>query len=153
LVLYRHGLYVIGGRLTNVEDDVRSAPIRVFAIERFADAEHVRTRDFTTPSDLNLRRVLARGFGPHIGEPDVSHQVVIEFSPAKALFVSSREWHPSQQLERTPNGALRLTFTCADLAPVVSWILEWGPHAKVLEPSGLAEKVVRELRGALARYD
>ena len=30
-----------------------------------------------------------------------------------------------------------------------SWILEWGPHAKVIEPPELVDEVVRELRGAL----
>jgi predicted DNA-binding transcriptional regulator YafY len=35
---------------------------------------------------------------------------------------------------------------------MVSWIPEWGPHARVFEPAELVEDVVRELQGALRRY-
>ncbi|MDQ3298040.1 MAG: WYL domain-containing protein [Myxococcota bacterium] len=35
----------------------------------------------------------------------------------------------------------------------MSWIHEWGPHAKVIEPLELRQEVTRELRGALAQYD
>jgi len=29
-----------------------------------------------------------------------------------------------------------LSFRCTNLVPVVSWVLEWGPHARVIEPKG-----------------
>jgi proteasome accessory factor B len=153
MILYRHGLYVVGARLKAAGDGVRTAPTRMFAIERFATAEHLRAHAFEIPADLNLRKLLARGFGPHIGDSDgVLHEVVIEFSRERAVYVSSREWHPTQQLQELPNGRLRLTFTCADVAPVVSWILEWGPHARVVAPERLVESVKRELEEARAQY-
>jgi predicted DNA-binding transcriptional regulator YafY len=152
MILYRHGLYVIGGTLDRVDDDARTAPIRIFAVERFAEAEHVRSREFVIAPELNLRKLLQRGFGPHIGDTDATHEVTIEFSREKALLASSREWHVTQQLAKLPDGRLRLTFSCADLAPVVSWILEWGPHARVTEPSELVAMVATELRAASAQY-
>src|SRR5205823_4512088 len=143
---------VLAGRLKTADDDPCTAPVRVFAIERFADAEHMRAHEFAIPPDLNLHKVLERGFGPHIGDSETLHEVIVEFTREKALFVSSREWHRTQRLEQTADGALRLTFTCAELAPVVSWILEWGPHARALSPPELVEGVTRELREALQRY-
>jgi len=80
------------------------------------------------------------------------HEVVVEFTREMAVFVSSREWHPTQQLDQNADGTIRLSFTCAELAPVVSWILEWGPQAKVLAPPALVAKVTEELEQALARY-
>jgi predicted DNA-binding transcriptional regulator YafY len=35
----------------------------------------------------------------------------------------------------------------------VSWVLEWGKRARVVEPPELAERVREELEGALAQYD
>ncbi len=152
MILYRHGLYVIGARLTSADADAAEAPVRVFAVERFAQAEHLRWSEFTIPPEFNVRRVLRRGFGPHIGDGDTTHTVVVEFTREKALLVSSREWHPTQQLETTSTGALQLTFTCADLAPVVSWILEWGPHARAIAPGALVRAVTAELEQACAQY-
>jgi len=47
---------------------------------------------------------------------------------------------------------MRLSFTCTNLMPVVSWILQWGPHAKVIEPSELAAMVIDELERARQQY-
>ncbi len=65
--------------------------------------------------------------------------------------VRARLWHRTQQFHETANG-LRLEFTCSNLRPVVSWVLEWGPYAKVIEPRELVEQVSRELRDALSLY-
>jgi len=52
-----------------------------------------------------------------------------------------------------PDGGVRLAFTCASLIPVVSWILEWGPHARAIEPPELVAQVIAELDGARRNYD
>ena len=43
-------------------------------------------------------------------------------------------------------------MTIGNLTQVVSWVLEWGARAKVLEPPELVEAVRKELTGALALY-
>lgn len=79
-------------------------------------------------------------------------RVVVEFSKEKAGLVEARVWHPDQELERLPNGRLRLHFTVSNLTPIVSWVLEWGPHARALAPTDLVDAVVEELRRAQAQY-
>ena len=76
------------------------------------------------------------------GDP---RRVVIEFSREKAPLVRARVWHPTQALEDLPDGRVRFSFACIELTPVVSWVLEWGPHAQVLEPADLRETVISEL--------
>jgi predicted DNA-binding transcriptional regulator YafY len=44
-------------------------------------------------------------------------------------------------------------MTVGNLTPVVSWVLEWGKRARVIEPAELAERAREELGGALAQYD
>jgi predicted DNA-binding transcriptional regulator YafY len=36
---------------------------------------------------------------------------------------------------------------------LVRFVLEWGDTCKVLGPTGLRDRVVAELRGALAHYE
>ncbi len=78
--------------------------------------------------------------------------MIVEFSAEKAHLVSSREWHPTQEVTKLPQGRVRLSFLAPSLAPIVSWVLEWGPHARAIAPSGLVEQVVRELDAARAQY-
>lgn len=124
----------------------------MFAIERFVEAEHLRKRTFEVPSDFKIDDVLHGAFGVHVGDPAQARRVVVEFSAEKVDLVAGRIWHPTQELTRVAGGRLRLTFTCTNLVPVVSWILQWGPHAKVIEPSELVAAVIDELERARGLY-
>jgi predicted DNA-binding transcriptional regulator YafY len=152
MAMYRHGLYAIGSRLKAPDDDVAKAPLGVFAIERFSDAEYLRQYTFAIPDDAPLRKILEGAFGPHLPDADGPHDVVVEFSAEKAHLVSSRDWHPSQRVNKLRDGRISLAFRAPSLAPLVSWILEWGPHARAVAPSPLVERIKRELDEARAQY-
>jgi predicted DNA-binding transcriptional regulator YafY len=152
LAMYRHGLYAIGARLKEPDADLEAASLGVFAIERFIEAEHLKQFSFKIPEDARVREVLEGSFGPHLPDATGPHDVTVEFSAEKANLVSSREWHPSQQAHKLDDGRVRLSFRAPSLAPLVSWILEWGPHARAVAPPALAENVRNELVAALAQY-
>ena len=80
LAMYRHGLYAIGARLETPDDDVRAAPLGVFALERFSDAEYVKQHTFEIPADSRVRSVLEGAFGPHLPDAGGPHDVVVEFT-------------------------------------------------------------------------
>jgi proteasome accessory factor B len=151
MLLYRHGLYIVGARMSEHGTEARS--VGVFAVERFRDAEHLRGASFEVPRDFDVEDVLHGAFGIHIATPDRAQRVVVEFKKEKAALVAARQWHATQRLEKTADGGIRLEFTCTNIAPVVSWVLEWGPHARVIEPDELVAVVREELRAAVARYD
>lgn len=153
LVVFKHGLYVVGRTLESAKAGLAIPPGEpdVFAAERFSEADH--TKDpFVVPADFRIDDVLGSAFEIHVGNPANSKRVVIEFSKERAVYVRAREWHRSQTIEELPGGALRLTLTCVNFAPIVSWVLEWGPHARVIEPAELVDIVVAELDGARALY-
>jgi predicted DNA-binding transcriptional regulator YafY len=152
LAMYRHGLYAIGARLTDATDEVASAPLGVFAIERFSEVDYLKAHPFEIPSDSNVRDVLTGAFGPHLPDGAEPHVVIIEFTAEKAHLVSSRAWHPTQEVTRLAHGRVRLTLRVPSLTPIVSWVLEWGPHACAIAPPALVERVIRELDGARAQY-
>jgi predicted DNA-binding transcriptional regulator YafY len=154
LLLYRHGLYAVGssGREPTIDTTDWRSTLAVFAVERFTAADHIRASTFAVPSDFKIDDVLHGAFGVHVGDPAAAKRVEVEFGPDKAALVEGRLWHQTQRLERMPAGGVRLSFTVVDLRPVVSWILEWGPHARVLAPPELVVDVRNELSEALRHY-
>jgi predicted DNA-binding transcriptional regulator YafY len=155
MAIYKHGLYVIGSELGAAADGKaieNGTQIRVYAVERFTDAEHLRKAPFVPPADFRIAKFLDGAFGIHAGASEPPAEVVVEFSAARAAFVRARIWHPTQIIDELPGGGLRLSFRCANLVPVVSWILEWGPHARAVAPAVLVERVIAEIDGARALY-
>ena len=153
MVVHKHGLYVLGALVAD-PDDIGALPDRptVFAAERFVDAEHMRRNGFSPPSTYRLATALHGAFGIYVGDPGDATAVEIEFSKERATYARSRTWHPSQTIEELPNGHVRLRFTCVNLTPVVSWVLEWGPHARAMSPPVLVNMIVTEMDAARALY-
>jgi predicted DNA-binding transcriptional regulator YafY len=155
MLLYKHGLYVVGCRLREPADGKAIAPgtpIAVYAVERFTDAEALRKAPFVAPAGFRIAEILNGAFGIHVTGDAAPHRVVIEFSAERAAYVRARVWHPTQTFEELADHRVRLAFTCASLIPVVSWVLEWGPYARVIEPPALVADVVAELEAARRAY-
>lgn len=155
MLLYRQGLYVVGALLSDrkaatVADNWREH-LGVFAVERFIEVDALRDA-FDVPHDFHLDEVLHGAFGIHVKPEHETMRVVIEFSKEKAALVRARVWHPTQEVEELSNGRLRFSFECTNMTPVVSWVLEWGPHARAVEPPQLRMRVMRELDQARAQY-
>jgi predicted DNA-binding transcriptional regulator YafY len=153
MVMYRHGLYVIGARLASATATTIGAPRGMFAIERFTEAEHLRAHTFEIDPAFDVAHELDDAFGPHLADEAGPHDVIVEFSRERALYASSRTWHKSQQIEPRPDGRVRISFRVRHLASVVSWVLEWGPHARAIAPEGLVTQVRSELGAAQAQYE
>jgi predicted DNA-binding transcriptional regulator YafY len=121
--------------------------IRNFAAERI--------RSFT-PTDKGFTPVpqgdgspFAASLGVNDGRPE---RVEIEFAPRVARYIREREWHASQRLQDLPDGGVRLTMkVCRDWA-LRSWVLGFGPHARVIAPSALAEEILEQLEEAHDGY-
>jgi len=141
-VWYRSGgLYVVG-------HDHRSGEIRTFAVDRIGS---IRTTDarFTPPDDFDFDRWNASAFGV-VHEP--ATRVRIEFDRAWATHVEERTWHPSQRLRRLRGGRVELEMEVGGTSELRSWVLSFGPGARVLEPAALRDEVRRALADALAGY-
>jgi len=120
--------------------------MRTFATERIQTLEITDER--FTPRPLPSEP-FADSLGVNTGNPE---PVEIEFDSAAADFITSREWHPSQQMEPRPNGALLVRLqVCVD-RPLLRWILSFGPSARVVYPDDLAQTVYEHLEAARDRY-
>lgn len=154
MAIHKHGLYVVARRLKRPEDGAQLTSARdvsTFAVERFAEAEHLRAFPFTTPADFDLNAIMHDAFGVHLPTSDEPTRVIVEFSKERATYARARVWHKTQQIRKLPDGRIRVEFeTRAPLDPIVSWVLSWGPHALPIEPPALVAQVVAELDAARA---
>lgn len=143
LVLYRDAIYAVGYHCERQE-------IRTFLLDRMRATECSTTERFELPADFDIDDYFQGELG--IWRSDEKHRIVIDFDAEAAEYVRGRRVHPSQRLALLPGGGIRSTMVVGNLIPVVSWILEWGPRAKVVEPVELVERVKQELTMALAKY-
>lgn len=143
LVLYRDSIYCVGHHVDRKE-------IRTFVLDRMRDTQTAITERFELPADFVVEQYFQGEFG--IWRDKTPHKIVVEFDAQAADYVRMRTVHASQKLSSIAGGGLRLTMTVGNLLPVVSWVLEWGPRARVIEPPELVERVKAELEAALAHY-
>lgn len=121
--------------------------VRTFAVDRIASVS-LEKQSFT-PAQQVGDDVFANSLGVNTGPAE---RVDIEFAASVAPFVRARVWHPSQQLREEPEGRLMMSMdVCHDWA-LRSWILSWGPFARVVTPAVLAQEIRSDLASAFARY-
>jgi predicted DNA-binding transcriptional regulator YafY len=121
--------------------------VRTFAVERIQEISLLEER-FTAIEELP-DAAFPHSLGVHSGPPE---HVEIEFEAAVADYVRARAWHPSQQLREGETGRVIVTLdVCRDRA-LHSWILSFGPFARVLAPAALASEIAEQFEEARARY-
>jgi len=121
--------------------------VRTFAMERLSELSLLE--ETFTPIEELPEEAFPHSLGVHSGPPE---RVEIEFQPAVSAYVRARTWHPSQQLRETDAGGVALTLdVCLDRA-LSSWILSFGPFARVTAPVGLANDIASQFEEARAQY-
>jgi predicted DNA-binding transcriptional regulator YafY len=143
LVLHRDSIYCVGFHVEKRE-------IRTFVLDRMRDTQCAVTERFDLPDDFQIDDYFQGELG--VWRSEKRQRVVIDFDAHAAEYVRMRKVHSTQKLASIAGGGVRLTMTVGNLNPVVSWVLEWGPRARVVEPEELVERVAAELSQALAGY-
>jgi predicted DNA-binding transcriptional regulator YafY len=121
--------------------------VRTFAVDRISSVS-LEKQTFTPKVPIG-EDVFANSLGVNTGPAE---RVDVEFDRRVAAYVRARVWHASQQLKDEPDGRLLLTMNvCHDWA-LRSWILGWGPFARVVSPPALATAIQGDLESARGRY-
>lgn len=79
-------------------------------------------------------------------------RIEIEFDVQIARHIQSRDWHPTQQLRTDVDGSVRLTVDLCPDRMLRRWILSFGPLARVVSPTTLAERIIEELDATRRKY-
>ncbi len=123
-VVYAHGgLYLVA-----YVPEYRET--RTFAVERI-ERLGLLDETFDPPADLSAA-VFPHSLGVNQGEPE---RIELEFDARIAPYVVERRWHPSQKVQTRPDGSLRMTLRVCDDPALRTWILGFGPLARVVAPA------------------
>jgi predicted DNA-binding transcriptional regulator YafY len=120
--------------------------LRTFAVERIQSLS--MSEDRFDPVDLP-EDAFAHSLGVNQGPPE---RIQIVFEPHIARYVKQRIWHSSQRTEETEDGTLSMTLdVCNDWA-LRSWILGFGPLARVISPPELVRQILDEADRTRLQY-
>ena len=122
--------------------------VRTFAVDRIASAS-LEKQTFTSQQAVG-DDVFANSLGVNTGPAE---RVEIEFDARVAPYVRARVWHPSQQIEDVKDGGVSVTLNVCHDWGLRSWILSWGPFARVVSPPRLAKEIHADLEAAGNEYD
>jgi len=120
---------------------------RTFAVNRIRQVS-LREERFAKEEALD-GDAFPHSLGIHQGPPV---HVEIEFTREVAPYIKEREWHRSQRLTEHADGRVTIALDVCDDWALRSWILGFGPRARVVAPAALAEAIRTDLEEAAARY-
>ncbi len=122
--------------------------MRTFAVDRIRRLT-ARDESFEVVEDLG-ESVFPHSIGIHVGEPE---RVEVTFTSDAAPYIQERVWHPSQTVELRKDGSVVLVLNVCTDAALRSWILSFGPAARVCSPAHLATAIADALSGAREQYN
>ena len=121
-------------------------PIKDLRLDQIQDLKLTRER-FPKPA-FDVRAYTQSRFRAFGGDgPPVC--VRVRFSPAKAGFIRRTRRHPTQRVEECPDGSVVWQVEVPISEDLVHFIVGYGPHARVLEPEALRQRVVVWAQGAV----
>jgi predicted DNA-binding transcriptional regulator YafY len=120
--------------------------LRTFAVDRIRSLSVTEER--FEPVET-VEDAFAHSLGVHQGTPE---QIEILFEPRIARYVKDRMWHASQAVHENADGTVRLTLNVSNDPALRSWIMGFGPLARVVSPQSLAEQILEEAEATRDRY-
>jgi len=123
--------------------------LRSFAVDAILRAEVIQ-KAARNVSEKTLDQVLGSGYGIFSGRSVTWAK--LKFSPERARWVQSEEWHPRQRGRLLRGGAWLLEVPYSDPRELTMDILKHGREVEVLGPAALRQSVRAELEAAAARY-
>ena len=142
LVHYRDNWYL--DAWCHLRNELRS--FSVDAIERAEILDKV-AKDV---AEKRLDEVLGSGYGIFSGNK--VQWAVLRFTPERARWVASEQWHPKQKGKMLEDGSYELQIPYADNRELIMDIMKYGGDCQVIEPTALREHVADELQRGLANY-
>jgi predicted DNA-binding transcriptional regulator YafY len=120
--------------------------VRTFGVARIRSVSLHEER--FTPAELP-ETIFAHSLGVHEGPPE---HIEIAFEARIAPYISERTWHASQSLAEREGGGVVLSLDVSNDWALRSWILSFGPLARVLSPPALVAQIKAEIDQAAATY-
>lgn len=142
LLFYRDNWYV--DAWCHLRESIRS-----FSIDAIRHAELVETPAIELPQ-LELQEYFKKGYGIFSGTKVAWAK--LRFTPERARWVSTEQWHPEQKSRFDKKGYYYLEVPYSDDRELLMDILKHGTEVEVVAPKALRNSVSKLLESALAQY-
>lgn len=150
IVLYRDGLYAWGRTLERRGEGA----FRMLAVDRIEQARLLPSRSFRVPKDYDPETLFDGRLGVWRNSDDDTPRLVrIAFDPSVVSRVQARSWPGFIGWHEGEDGWPVLSLEIPVTPEVKTWVISWGPLARVEGPRELRDMVADELRASLAMYD
>ena len=123
--------------------------LRAFSVDAIEYAE-ILDKKAKDVADKRLDDVLGAGYGIFSGD-DVTW-ATLRFTPDRAKWVASENWHPNQEATVRKDGSYELRVPYADDRELIMDIMKYGADCEVIAPKALRERVTAELDRARGLY-
>ena len=104
--------------------------MRLWRLDRIVSVDLV-DRGFKRREDFDLATYAAQSFGVFQEEPI---DVVLRFEPEAAEDAAGWVFHPSQSMEREPDGSLTVRFHAGGVQEMCWHLLTWGTAVTIIRP-------------------
>ena len=123
--------------------------MRCFSIDAIRHASLLDAQAKEVPQ-ITLQAALESGYGIFSGTTTTWAQ--LQFSPARAPWVVTEQWHPQQKGSLEEDGSYRLEIPYTDDRELLMDILKYGAEVEVLAPAALRARVQTEISHMTTRY-
>jgi predicted DNA-binding transcriptional regulator YafY len=123
--------------------------LRSFSVDAIRAARMLESRAMEV-ADERLDAVLGTGYGIFSGETVA--WAMLRFTPERARWVSSEQWHPQQRSRFEADGSFVLEVPYSDPRELLMDVLRHGAEVEVLAPAPLREAMQRSIADMQARY-
>lgn len=142
LLFYRDNWYVDGW--CHLRKGIRS-----FAIDAIRNAELLEVPAIEV-SQQKLKEYFEKGYGIFSGAKITWAK--LRFTPERARWISTEQWHPEQRAVFDAAGNYCLEVPYSDDREILMDILKHGTEVEVLAPKALRTRARKSLESALAQY-
>ncbi len=123
--------------------------LRNFAVDAITEA-HLLDTAAKEVSDAKLDALFGPSYGIFSGGR--VQWARLHFTPERARWVASEQWHPQQQGKLQADGSYLLRIPYADHRELIMDILKHGTHCEVLGPASLRQAVGEEVEKMGMKY-
>jgi predicted DNA-binding transcriptional regulator YafY len=110
----------------------------------------ITDREFEFPASYDFESFFNQNFGIM---KNSAFRVEAEFMGWAAKFIAERQWSPDQEIVEKNKEKITLKFSAASKDEITSWLLQFGPQARVIQPEWLKTRIKESLDQTLALYD
>ena len=100
--------------------------------------------------EATVEKELGAGYGIFSGK--YVKRALLRFTPERARWVRTEEWHPQQVGRLLEDGSYQLEVPYTDEREILADLLRYGAGVEVLGPSELRNAMKKTLHEALGRY-